>query len=144
MDDPTKTVKVWRLAAILKYPSSSNSEPPARGYVDGRVRSRWETMRCGTVPPAGWPDAACRARPAQGKCRLGYVSGLMSPSLLGSCHFPQWTSEFTRKLVRNSLGCEVYAFSGVAGHMSPLLELYAHSADFVAGNVEYIDEARLH
>ena len=46
-----------------------------------------------------------------GKCRLGYVIGLTPSTLHGPCNVSQWTSKFTRKLVKSSLGGAVYALS---------------------------------
>ena len=39
-------------------------------------------------------------------------------ALCGPCRISQWPSPVTRKLVRRSLGEEVYVFSGTAGHKS--------------------------
>ena len=63
-----------------------------------------------------------------GKCRLGYVIGVMPSNLTGPCHIIQWTSKFTTKLVKSSLGGEVYAFSEMLDHMSMLREFYGHFA----------------
>ena len=52
------------------------------------------------------------------------VSGVMSSNLCGPCHIIQWASKFARKLVKSSLGGEVYAFSEMLGHMSMLREFY--------------------
>ena len=73
----------------------------------------------------GWSDAAYGRLSEEGKCRLGYMIGLMSSSLSGPCHVLQWTSKFTRKLVKSSLGGEVYAFSEMADHMALIREFYA-------------------
>ena len=82
---------------------------------------------------AGWSDAAYGGQPSTGKCRLGCVIGLMSPNLCGPCHLAQRPSEFTRKLVKNCLGGEVYAFSEMLDHMSMLRELYGRFADSYSG-----------
>ena len=79
-----------------------------------------------------WSDAAYGGQSSLGKCRLGYVIGLMSPNLCGPCHR---TSEFTRKLVKSSLGGEVYAFSEMLDHMSMLSEFYGHFAASFSGMV---------
>ena len=60
-----------------------------------------------------------------GKCRLGYLIGITSSPLTGPCHVLQWTSKFTRKLVKSSLGGEVYASSEMIDHMALLREFYA-------------------
>ena len=46
----------------------------------------------------------------------------MSSSLTGPCHVLQWASKSTRKLVKSSLGAEVYAFSEMIDHMALLRE----------------------
>ena len=70
-----------------------------------------------------------------GKRRLGYVIGLVSPTLRGPRHINQWTSEFARMLVKSSSGGEVYALSEMAGHMSMLQEFYAHFTGLPPGKV---------
>ena len=60
-----------------------------------------------------------------GKCRLGCLIGITSSSLSGPCHVAQWTSKFARKLVKSSLGGEVYAFSEMIDHMALLREFCA-------------------
>ena len=59
----------------------------------------------------------------------------MSPNLCGPCHIIRWKSQFTRKLVKSSLGGEVYAFSEMLGHMSMRREFHGHSADLYPGMV---------
>ena len=77
----------------------------------------------------GWSDAAYGDLSQNGKCRLGYLIGLMASSLTGPCHVLQWSSKFTRKLVRGSSGGgEVYAFSGTIDHMALLREFRAPSS----------------
>ena len=68
---------------------------------------------------AGAPDAACGYLSMNGKCRLGYLIGIMSsPHMTGPRHVPQWTSKFTRKLVKSRLGEEAYAFSEMIDHVA--------------------------
>ena len=83
----------------------------------------------------GWSDAAYGNTSCMGKCRLGYLIGVMSANLCGACHIIQWTSKFTRKLVKSSLGGEVYAFSEMLDHMSMLREFYGHFAGMSLGLV---------
>ena len=83
----------------------------------------------------GWSDAAYGRLSEEGRCRLGYIIGLMSSSLSGPCHVLQWTSKFTRKLVKSSLGGEVYAFSEMVDHMSLIREFYAPFVDIPPGMV---------
>ena len=84
----------------------------------------------------GWPDGD---QPTMGKCRLAYVVGLMSSTLRGPRNIIQWTSKFTRKLVRCSLGGKVYVSSEMADHMSMLREFYAHFMDPGPGMVGFED-----
>ena len=88
------------------------------------------------MSPVGWSDAACGDLSQNGKCRLGYLIGSMSSSLTGPCHVLQWTSKFTRKLVKSSLGGEVYAFSEMIDHMALLMEFYAPFSHISPGLVE--------
>ena len=81
----------------------------------------------------GRSDAAYGRLSEEGRCRLGYIIGLMSASLSGPCHVLQWTSKFTRKLVGSSLGGEVYAFSEMADHMALIREFYAPSVGLSPG-----------
>ena len=57
----------------------------------------------------------------------------MSPNLCVACHIIHWASQFTRRLVRSSLGGEVYTFSAKWGHMSILREFYGHFTDVYPG-----------
>ena len=81
-------------------------------------------MHKGALTLVGWSDAAYGKLSEDGRCRLGYIIGLMSSSLSGPCHILQWTSKFTRKLVKSSLGGEVYAFSEMVDHMALIREFY--------------------
>ena len=82
---------------------------------------------------AGWSDAAEGNQPSIGRCRLGYVAGLMSANLCGPRRIIPWASQSTRKLVESSLGGEVYAFSEMLDHESMLREVYGHSVDVYPG-----------
>ena len=73
----------------------------------------------------GWSDAAYGRLSEEGRCRLGYIIGLTSSSLSGPCHAPRRTSKFTRKLVKRSLGGEVFAFGEMVDHMALIRESYA-------------------
>ena len=57
----------------------------------------------------------------------------MSSNLCGPCHLIQWASKFTRKLVKTSLGGEVYAISEMLEHMSMLREFHGHFTDVRPG-----------
>ena len=92
-------------------------------------------MHSGTMSIVGWSDAAYGDLTKTGKCRLGYLIGLMSSALSGPCHVIQWTSKFTRTLVKSSLGGEVYAFSEMVDHMALLREFYARFSRISPGMV---------
>ena len=97
---------------------------PPRGDKLGRFRAEGELLHRGSLTLVGWSDAAYGKLSEDGRCRLGYIIGLMSSSLSGPCHVLQWTSKFTRKLVKSSLGGEVYAFSEMVDHMALIREFY--------------------
>ena len=59
----------------------------------------------------------------------------MSTDLCGPCHIIQWTSKFTRKLVKSSLGGEVYAFSEMLDYMAMLREFYGNFSGLRPGLV---------
>ena len=73
-------------------------------------------IHCGTAVLVCWSDAAFGNQLAEGKCRLGYVTGLMYPSLNEPFRILQFTSKFTWKLARSSLGGGAYAFSEMIDH----------------------------
>ena len=105
INDLIKTIKLWQPRTVLKYESSSNPLFPPTGDSLGRFRARGERLHKGTLTLAGWSDAAYGGLSEEGRCRLGYIIGLMSSSLSlsGPCHVLQWTSKFTRKFVTGSL-----------------------------------------
>ena len=104
INDLIKTVKVRQLRAILKFASSSFPLIPSGPDTKGRHRAREERLQEGTLTLAGWSDATYGDLSQNGKCRLGYLIGITSSSLTGPCHVLHWTSKFTRKLVKCSLG----------------------------------------
>ena len=120
-----KTAKTDELRTVLKYASSTFPLIPAGIGSKGRPRSNGERLHSGTLSLVGWSDAAYGDLSQNGKCRLGYLIGIMSSSLSGPRHVLQWTSKFTRKLVKSSLGGEVYAFSETIDHVALLREFYA-------------------
>ena len=83
----------------------------------------------------GWSDAAYGDTSCLGRSRLGYIIGIISSNLCGPCHIIQWTSRFTRKTVKSSLGGEIYAFSEMLDHMSMPREFYGHFAGLFPGLV---------
>ena len=95
-------------------------------------RDKWPwTLTCDkaerhrrTMTLVGWSDADYKGQSTDGKCRLGCVLGLMSSTLKGLCRILQWTSTFTREMVKSSLRGEVRTHTGMAGHMLLLQEYY--------------------
>ena len=73
----------------------------------------------------GWSDAVFGTHTQDGRCRLGYIIGLMSSTLTGPVHILQWTSKFTRKHVKSSLGGEIFALSEMWDHMEMIKDFYA-------------------
>ena len=62
------------------------------------------------------PDAAFGTDAQDGRCRIGYIIGLMSSVLTCPAHILQWASKFTRKQVKSS----------ARGEISPLGEMWDH------------------
>ena len=81
INDLIKTIKLWQPRTVLKYESSSNPLFPPTGDSLGRFRARGERLHKGTLTLAGWSDAAYGGLSEEGRCRLGYIIGLMSSSL---------------------------------------------------------------
>ena len=96
INDLMKTAQVWRLPAVLKCASSSYLKEPARGDANSAVGARAGQVHCGTTSLVVWSDAACRNQSIEGRCRMGYVTGLMSSYLSDPLRILQWTSKFTR------------------------------------------------
>ena len=123
----TQVVKEWQRATALGY--ASPSHPAKRLGLDGKAMNNvcdWgRESHCGTAPLPGWRDAACGDQSTAGKCRLGCVIGLTSPSLTGPCHISRRTSAFTRELVKSSLDGKVNAQSEAVDHMSLPRDFYA-------------------
>ena len=122
---------------MLKYASSSHPwKAPGWGdRVKGALRKGGERVHCVPMTLLGWYDAAYGGQSTEGKCRLGYVIGLMSSTLKCPCHISQWTSKFTRKMVKSSLGGEVYALSEMVDHMLLLKDFYGPSGGINPGVV---------
>ena len=110
MNNLARTVRVWQKFAALKCASSSHPGARAREDTDGRRRVGREKIHCGTMSLAGWSDAVRGDQSAEGRCRLGYVIGLMSSALYGPCHIFRRNSKFTKEWTKSSLGEEVFAF----------------------------------
>ena len=75
----------------------------------------------------GWPGAAYGIQLAEGKCRLGYGIDLTSSTPQGPYRIFQRTSNFARKIVRSSLGGEVFALSEMEDHILLSKEFYGPS-----------------
>ena len=125
MNDLVETVKALQQAPILKYISSPLVGKRARGDDDGKMRLRGEKVHERTMTLVGWSGAAFGDQSTTGRCRLRYVIGLAPSALRVPRHIIQWTSKFTLKLVRGSLGGEVCAFSEMVDHTTMLREVYA-------------------
>ena len=65
----------------------------------------------------GLSDAAYGDQSSEGKCRVGYVVGLMSSTAKGPFRISQLTSRFARKMAKSRLGGEVYALSEMVDHV---------------------------
>ena len=133
INDLVETVKKWQPATVLKYFSSGKLGQGALVPRMGDKRHRKGTIHGNGMTLVGWSDAAYGDQSSKGKCRLGYVIGLMSSNLCGPCQLIRWTSKFTRKLAKRSPGGEVYAFSEMLGHTSMLREFYGHFTDLRPG-----------
>ena len=114
-----RVAKDWQQAAVLNYAASSHPRGAlGRGdKVQGVARKRGERVHGGLTALVGWADAAFGDQLAEGKFRLDYVIGLMSSTQRGPRHILQRASKFARKMVKSSLGGEVYALSDMADHM---------------------------
>ena len=91
INDLVATAKEAQKAASLKYVSASQlgwGNPAPR---NANIRRRWEKLHGNFMTIAVGSDAAYGGQSRSGKCRLGYVIGLMSPNLRVPCHIIQWT-----------------------------------------------------
>ena len=82
-------------------------------------------MHGGTLSLVSWSDAAYGDLSQNGKCRPGYLIGITPSSLSGPRNVLQRASKFTRRLVKSSLGGEVYSFSKMIDHMALSRGFYA-------------------
>ena len=87
----------------------------------------------------GWSDAALGTHGQDGRCRLGYLVGLMSSTLTGPVHILQWTSKFTRKHVKSSLGGEICALGEMWGPIEMIRVVFSASGHEKLGSYELID-----
>ena len=93
-----------------------------KGKVD--LRNRVRKAHRGSTSLVGQSNAVHGDQSTEGKCRVGFTLGALSPTSSGPRRMLQWTSKFPRMLGKSSLGAEVYAHSETAGHMSPLKDLF--------------------
>ena len=94
---PVKTVKAWQQDTVLKYVSTPHLPTTVRGGSGGSARGREETMRCGATSLVGQSDSAFRDQLPEGRCRLGYVFGLMSSTPAGPMSFSLVDSQLRRE-----------------------------------------------
>ena len=104
INDLIKKVKMGQSDHTLKYhfglPASTRRSLQHPDKDWGKTAPIHE----GAMMLVGWSDAAFGTHTQDGRCRLGYIIGLMSSTLTGPVHILQWTSKFTRKHVKSSLG----------------------------------------
>ena len=124
IDALIKIEKRWQSGRALKY--HAGLPRPARCALscpdDGWGKPR--PIHEGTMMLVGWSDAAFGTHAQDGRCRLGYIIGLMASALAGQVHILQWTSKFTRKHVRGFLGCGIFALSEMWGHVGVISEFF--------------------
>ena len=84
---------------------------------------------CGVARRSFWGQSAGL------ESRLGYVVGLMPPTLFGPRHILQWASKFHCKVAKGSFGGEVYAFSEMIERATLMREFYAPSLGLPPGIV---------
>ena len=106
INELVQAAKAWQKATALKRASPSRPVGALdfAGKVTDDMRNRGETAQCGTASLVAWSDAAFGDQLTEGKCRLGYVFGLMPSSLTAPRQILLRTSKFTRKLVGSGLG----------------------------------------
>ena len=77
----------------------------------------------GTMALVGWSVAAYGITKCMGKCRKGYLIGVMSSNPSGICRIIQWTSHFARDVFDlGEIGGDVYELGQMLDHMSLLRE----------------------
>ena len=60
------------------------------GAVDGEMEARGGGVHCGLISSLGWSGAAYGDQSAEGKCRVGFLGGLMSSTLTVPRDVLQW------------------------------------------------------
>ena len=125
INDLIKKVKMGQDDYNLKYQAGmlANSRPSLQN--PDRDWGKTTPIHENTMMMVGWSDAAFGTHTQEGRCRLGYIIGLMSSALTGPVHILQWTSKFTRKHVKSSLGGEIFALSEMWDHMEMIMDFYA-------------------
>ena len=117
-------------AAISKYASTS---PPRkkvqRKGILGSKRLEYRSLRgkvlCGAMSLAGRSD---RVHGDHWR-RPGFAIGFLPSTVHAPCRVLQWSSKFTRKMVKSSLGGQVYAFSEMADRAALLRDFFNSSVD---------------
>ena len=82
------------------------------------MRTRGGEAHCGAESLAGRSDAASWDQAKEGRCRSGYVFGLVSSTLRGPRHLLQWTPRLSERLVKCSSGKEVYTSGEMSDHVA--------------------------
>ena len=124
INDLIKKVKAGQSDYVLKYHAGSPADTKSSSRYPNKDWGKPSMIHEGAMTMVGWSDAAFGTHTQEGRCRLGYIIGLMSSTLQGPVHIIQWTSKFTRKHVKSSLGGEIFALSEMWDHMEMIREFY--------------------
>ena len=92
-------------------------------------------VRLRTLTLDGRSDAADGGQTREGRRLAGYIYALLASSPRGPVHVIHWSSRFTRRTVKGSLGRALYAFCGMVDHMELSRESFTPSWDAAAGTV---------
>ena len=122
IDDLIEIATEWRPATILQHASGSNSGEHILGNADWELRNSGGKVPHGATTLAEWSYAVYGDRTNKGRCRRGKGIGPVSTPR-APCRAAQWSSTFTRELVKSSL-------SGGAGAFSEMLDRMTSSREF--------------
>ena len=113
-------------ATELKYapPSRPWKARGGSGKAKDDVCDRGGEVRSVSMSLVGRSVAVYGRQSTGGKSRLGYAIGLMSSTSSGPCHILQWTSNFSWKLVKSSVGREAYGLCEMVDHMLSLKDFF--------------------
>ena len=122
INDLIKTVEKWQSECALKYfagpPKLARRSLSCPDAEWGKPRPVHED----TTLLVGRSAAAFGTHAQDARCRLGDIIGPMSST--GPVHILQWTSKFTRRHVKSSIGGEIFAPSEMWGCMEMIREFY--------------------